>query len=68
MRRDQVNKDPERARKRAVSDLRCAIRKLGIPETLRQLIPLAIDMSHQTTADAIADHILAMIPLTEVPK
>ena len=35
MKRSEVNKDPERAKKRATSDLRCAVNKLGISEALR---------------------------------
>tara|TARA_R110000822_G_scaffold310554_1_gene444014 strand:- start:976 stop:1176 length:201 start_codon:yes stop_codon:yes gene_type:complete len=40
MKRADCNTDPDRARKRAVSDLRCAIRKLGNAETLRQVAEL----------------------------
>ena len=34
MKRSEVNKDPERARKRARSDLRCAVKKLGVDDAL----------------------------------
>ena len=44
MRRSEVNKCPERARKRAASDLRCAVRKLGLAEALRSLAGLAVEL------------------------
>lgn len=37
------NRDPERARKRAVADLRCAARKIGIGSACRALLELAAD-------------------------
>lgn len=40
MKRSEVNRDPERARARAVSDLRCAVRKLGVPAALEAVADL----------------------------
>ena len=37
------NRDPERARKRAVADARCALRKLGLLEDLETLSALTQD-------------------------
>lgn len=41
MKHSEKNRDPERARKRAVADLRCAVRKLGTAaaiEILREMV------------------------------
>jgi hypothetical protein len=41
VKRSEVNKDPEVARKRAVSDLRCAAKKLGLLKAIYVLADLA---------------------------
>lgn len=42
------NRDPERARSRAVADLRCAARKVGIVEARRILAELSLEIGvHQ---------------------
>lgn len=72
----EKNRDPERARKRAVTDLRCAVRKLGMTETM---IHLATLWSHDTitstwleqraaTINAQADSALALILAGKVHK
>lgn len=48
MRSADKNRDPERARKRARSDFRCAARKLGLPAALAALRELAPALHAQT--------------------
>ena len=42
MRRDEVNRDPGRAKKRAVADARCALRKLGLWDELERISKLEV--------------------------
>ena len=49
MKRSEVNKDPGRAIARAGSDLRCAVRKLGIARALATMADMA--PSDQARAD-----------------
>lgn len=40
MKHTDKNRDPERAKKRAVADLRCAARKVGMSEAIRIMAEL----------------------------
>jgi hypothetical protein len=54
MKRSEVNKCPERAYKRARGDLRCAAKKLGIPEARKVLAELAQELDDAELAAAPA--------------
>ena len=50
----ELNTDPERARKRATADLRCAVRKLGVTEAIKA-IALLSDLPAEAIARAVEE-------------
>lgn len=65
MKRSEVNKDPDRARKRARADLRCAWRKLGsdAPAVLADLL-VQLGPEGQAQASALLD----LLPAVEAGR